>query len=68
MFTRFPTVTVVDVNGCNTRNVKEGEIYGRGRHCTAFANAVTELIHGAKIEQCGPGKKLVCPFLGASVR
>ena len=68
MFTRFPTVTVVDANGCNTRNVEEGEIYGRGRHRTVFANAVTELIRGTEIEQRGFGKKLVCPFLGASVR
>ena len=68
MFTRFSTVTVANANGCNTRNVEEGEIYGRGRHCTAFANAVTKLIRGAEIKQHGSGKKLVRPFLEASVR
>jgi hypothetical protein len=50
LFSRFPTVAVVDANGCSARNVEEGEIYSGRRSCTAFADAMTQLVHCAEIQ------------------
>ena len=66
LLSRFSTVAVVDANGHDTRDVKEGEIYRGRRPRAAFANAMTKLIHGTETNHCGSGKELARPFLGGT--
>ena len=65
---RLPAVAVADADSRNARNVKEGEVYSGGRHCTDFTDMVAELIRCTKIMQRDPGEELACPFLEIAVR
>lgn len=63
LFSRFPAVAVMNANGCNSRDVEEGEVYGIGRHCAAFVETVTKLVLSTEIKYRGPDEEFTGPLL-----